>query len=327
MRFALPETSSINASPLEVKTAKVKPSMTMKGYSSRQRTVEQTVSCSGIGLHSGEKVSFSLSPAPEEAGIVFASTQSRGILRPSPARVISTRLSTTIGNDALTVQTVEHLLSALSGLGIDNVLVTVDGEEIPIVDGSAAPFVTLLQQAGIVEQKRPRKVVRILRPILLEERDRFIRIYPSDAPSISYTIRFNHPAVAEQSYTYLPSEESFQRDIAPARTFGFLHEVERLRAEGLIRGGTIDNALVIGENGILNAQGLRFPDEFVRHKILDLIGDFSLLGHPICGRIEAHCSGHALHIRLLKELLAKPESWAVEEDRVGFPARQLALSA
>jgi UDP-3-O-[3-hydroxymyristoyl] N-acetylglucosamine deacetylase len=301
--------------------------MMMKGYSLRQRTVGRTVSCSGIGLHTGKKVSFSLSPAPEGTGIIFTSTRSSDVLRPSPGRVTSTRLSTTIGNKALTVQTVEHLLSALSGLGVDNVMVTVDGEEIPIVDGSAAPFVTLLQQAGFVEQNRPRKVVRILRPVMLEERDRFIRIYPSDSPSISYTIRFNHPAVAEQSFKYLPSEESFQRDIAPARTFGFLHEVERLRAEGLIRGGTIDNALVIGESGILNAQGLRFPDEFVRHKILDLIGDFSLLGHPICGRIEAHCSGHALHIRLLKELLSKPEDWAIEEDRVGLPDGQLALSA
>jgi UDP-3-O-[3-hydroxymyristoyl] N-acetylglucosamine deacetylase len=291
----------------------------------RERTISETVSCSGIGLHSGEEVSVQLSPAPERTGILFRSPNGESSLAAGLSHVASTRLSTTLRNGAFAVRTVEHLLSALAGLGIDNVRVTIRGGEIPIMDGSAAPFVALLEQAGSVEQAAPLRVIRILRPVGFEAEGKFVRVRPSDSPSIFYTIRFDHSAVAEQSYRFSFPEDSFQSDIAPARTFGFLHEVEQLKAQGLIRGGSIENALVLGKDGILNPHGLRFPDEFVRHKILDLIGDFALLGAPILGEIEASCSGHALHVRFLQELLSQPDAWLLEELREEIPVDLIAL--
>lgn len=293
----------------------------------QQRTIARTVSCSGIGLHSGKEVSFRLSPAPPNTGVIFISSDGNNSLTATLDQVCSTRLSTTLGDRNFSVQTVEHLLSALCGLGIDNVLITLEGDEIPIMDGSASQFVTAIRKAGCVVLPPSRKVVRILQKIELEEGEGFIRICPSESPSISYTIRYDHPGIPEQSYHYLPSEESFRLDIAPARTYGFLHEVEALREQGLIRGGSLDNALVVGEQGILNPQGLRFSDEFVRHKILDLIGDFSLFGSPIIGKIEAHCSGHSLHIGLLQKLCLERDAWLLEEAKQDFPIELLALSS
>jgi len=292
-----------------------------------QRTVARSVSCSGIGLHSGAEASFLVAPAPPGSGILLTAPSQRKALRASVVQVQSTRLSTTLGEGSFSIRTVEHLLSALAGAEIDNALVTVMGGEIPIMDGSALPFVSLLREAGSVEQDPPRRVIRLLETLSLEEGEKFIRIRPAESTSISFTIRFDHPAISEQSYTYFPSREAFRRDIAPARTFGFLREVERLRSEGLIRGGSFDNAVVIGEKGILNEQGLRFPDELVRHKILDLIGDFSLLGAPIIGEIQAYCSGHALHTEFLQKLLSSPQSRILEEERQPLSTGLLAIPA
>jgi|SRR5579863_593102 len=292
-----------------------------------QRTLARSVFCSGIGLHSGKEVTLQVSPAPAGTGILLGTQSHRGALKASPQHVLSTRLSTTVGDDRFTIRTVEHLLSALFGSDIDNAVVTVSGEEIPIMDGSALPFVNLLRDAGSVEQAAPRRVIRMLKILRVEEGDKYIQVSPSEAASVHFTIRFNHPGISEQSHTYFPSAASFRQEIAPARTFGFLRDVERLRAEGLIRGGSIENALVIGEKGLLNEQRLRFGNEFVRHKILDLIGDFSLIGAPILGKIEAYCSGHSLHQRFLQKLLSQTHAWTLEEERRGLSTALFAIPA
>lgn len=293
----------------------------------RQRTIRRPISCSGIGLHSGKETTLHLSPAPPDTGILFASSDGRARFSATADRVQSTRLCTTLGTSTFTVRTVEHLLAAISGLEIDNILITLEGEEIPIMDGSARRFVDRLREAGGVYQPSPRRWLRILRPLVLEEEGRSIRVLPADSPSIHYTIEFDHPALSLQSYHYVPSVETFERELASARTFGFLDDVEHLRSVGLIQGGSLENAVVIGDAGILNPEGLRFPDECVRHKVLDLIGDFSLLGLPIVGAIEAHCSGHGLHIAMLRELLSRPNAWTIEQAMRKDPVRQPALTS
>lgn len=269
-----------------------------------EKTIQNEVSCSGIGLHSGEKIHLRLIPAPEGSGILFSRADLGGIRIPAnAAHVVSTHLSTTIGVEGATVQTIEHLLAAIAAFGIDNLIVELDGPEVPILDGSAAPFAELLSRAGLVHQKKARRVVQLIEPITVMEKGKRITIHPSSTFEISYKIQFDHPLIASQSYDYRHSWQAFMAEIAPARTFGFLKDVQMLQSMGLARGGSLENAVVIGEDQVLNEEGLRFSDEFVRHKILDLIGDLSLLGMPILGRIEAVCSGHMLHARLIKEIL------------------------
>lgn len=278
----------------------------------REKTIRKEISCNGIGLHSGRLIELKLLPASEGSGIVFIRKDLGGKRIPADAHhVVSTQLSTTIGTEGTTVQTIEHLLAAVSALEIDNLIVEIDGPEVPVLDGSAAPFVELLLEAGIVNQGRMKSFIEFLKPITVSERGKYVTIRPGSAFDISYQIQFDHPLIASQSYFYRHSRQAFTNEIAPARTFGFLKDVERLKAQGLVQGGSLENAIVIGDDEILNEQGLRFSDEFVRHKILDLIGDFSLLGMPVLGHVEALCSGHMLHAKLIQEVLANKKAWKV----------------
>ena len=291
-----------------------------------QRTIAKAVSCSGVGLHSGDKVDLRLLPAPVNTGAVFIRTdinhgRSARVLA-TISKVAATSLSTILKEDSTAVHTVEHLLSALSGMQVDNIYVELNSAELPIMDGSAAPFVDLLLKAGIVEQSKPQPQIKILEPIGIEEDGKQVMIMPASNYRISYSIDFDHPSIAKQSYHYDSSPAYFQKEIAGARTFGFLKEVEALWAQGYARGGSMENAVIIGEDGILNKEGLRFPDEFVRHKILDLVGDLSLLGMPVIGHLVAVRSGHALHTKLAAKILEEKDKWTIvgtEEPEAAYP--------
>ena len=278
-----------------------------------QRTVRRPVSCSGIGLHSGQKGTLSLKPAPIDHGIVFKRLDLGGL--EIPARVDSVagiHYATGLARDHATVETVEHLLAALVGLGIDNVMVELNQAEVPIMDGSAASFVYLVHEAGVAALKKPRRFMKVVRPILLSRGGKRIALYPGDHFSVTYSISFDHPLLRYQTRTLRMSEEVFVDEIAPARTFGFLREVEMLRQKGLALGGSLDNAVVLGETGVLNAS-LRFEDEFVRHKILDVIGDLALVGHPLIGHLVAHCGGHALHASFARRIVEDTAAWRLVE--------------
>ena len=271
-----------------------------------QTTVRQAFSCTGTGLHSGNHVSMSVRPAPVGTGIVFEIASPAGMVRitPRPDVVIATGLATTLGTDSASVSTVEHLLAALRGLSIDNVIITVKGGEIPILDGSAAEWVRLFSQAGIRVQEAPRRVLRVIMPVELRDGDKFIRAVPHAGFSVDCTIEFAHPAIGCQHLRMDITPESFPR-IARARTFGFYKEVEYLRAKGLARGGSLDNAVVIGDEGVLNPGGLRFEDEFVRHKALDFVGDMAMLPLSLQGHFETCRSGHELNNKFLRLLVAE----------------------
>jgi len=280
---------------------------------SLQRTLRRAAPCAGIGLHSGQKVTITLKPAPADFGIRFSRTDLGGV--EIPARVSHLagcpQLQTGLAADRASVETIEHLLSALRSLGIDNVLIDLNQSEVPIMDGSAAPWVYLIQDAGIRELSAPRKTIQILRPIQVQQGDKRIAAYPSDRFKVSYTISFDHPMLRHQQKTLDLDEETFINEIAPARTFGFLKEVEMLRQRGLALGGSLENAIVLGETGVLNP--LRFEDEFVRHKILDVIGDLALVGHPLVGHLVVHRGGHALHTAFAAELLRQRDCWQFVE--------------
>jgi len=276
-----------------------------------QRTIRRQVSCAGIGLHSGNKVTLTLKPAAADAGIVFRRTD-LGIEIPATVKHVSAfHYATVLGRDGATVETVEHLLAALVSVGIDNVVVELNHNEVPIMDGSSAPFLFLIHEAGVKRLATPRKYLKILRPVQIANGDKRIAIYPSDHFKVSYTISFDHPLLRHQSRTERITEQSFAESIAPARTFGFLKEVESLRQNGLALGGSLENAIVIGDAGVLNA--LRFEDEFVRHKILDAVGDLALVGHPLVGHVVAHRAGHALHTALASRLLEERDAWMLME--------------
>jgi len=277
-----------------------------------EKTIRKEISCNGIGLHSGKAIELKLLPAAGGSGVVFIRKDlGSGPIAADAAHVISTHLSTTIGIEGATVQTIEHLLAAVFALEIDNLIVEVNGPEVPILDGSAAPFVALLLEAGIASQERARSFIEFLKPVTVSEKGKYVTIRPGSSFDIAYQILFDHPLISNQSYFYRHSRQAFMKEIAPARTFGFLKDVERLKAQGLAQGGSLENAIVIGDDQILNKQGLRFSNEFVRHKILDLIGDFSLLGMPILGHVEAFCSGHMLHAKLIQEVLVNKEAWKI----------------
>jgi UDP-3-O-[3-hydroxymyristoyl] N-acetylglucosamine deacetylase len=277
-----------------------------------QRTLRRSISCAGIGLHSGRKVTLSLRPAPADFGIRFRRTDLGCLEIPATvANLGSIQYATGLTRDAGSVDTVEHLLAALVSTGIDNVIIELNTPEVPIMDGSAAPFIYLLQEAGIRRLSALRRYLKVLRPIALSRGDKRIAIYPSDHFKVTYSISFDHPLLRHQARTLRVSEESFADDIAPARTFCFLKEVEMLRQNGLALGGSLDNAIVIGETGVLNA--LRFEDEFVRHKILDVIGDMALVGHPLIGHVVAHRGGHALHTAFAARVLEEPDAWRLVE--------------
>lgn len=262
----------------------------------RQHTIKKTVSLEGVGLHSGKPARVTLSPAPEDTGIVFRTGADR--IAAAPESVVNSHWATTIGKNGTRVQTVEHLLAAAAGLGIDNLEVEVDGPEIPAGDGSARPFVTLLAAAGRNQQSARRRPLTLPYPLRVGKGGRWIHIVPAPTFRISYTLDNDHPAVGTQVLSWAPaSERSFVDEVAPARTYGFLRDLGLMRKNGLARGGSLDNAVVVGNRGPLN--GLRYRDEFVRHKILDLIGDLALLGRPILAHVVARNGGHALNLELV----------------------------
>jgi UDP-3-O-[3-hydroxymyristoyl] N-acetylglucosamine deacetylase len=281
-----------------------------------QRTLRRSISCTGIGLHSGHKVTLSLKPAPAGFGIRFRRTDLGGAEIPATVQHLSgIHYATGLARDTSSVDTVEHLLAALVSLGIDNVIVELNTPEVPIMDGSAAPFIYLINEAGVKRLAAPRKYLKVLKTMALSDGDKRIAIYPSNHFKVTYSIAFDHPLLRHQSRTIRINEESFVEEIAPARTFGFLKEVEMLRQRGLTLGGSLENAIVIGDTGVLN-NALRFEDEFVRHKILDVIGDLALLGHQIIGHVVAHRGGHALHTAFASRVAEDTESWALVESPI-----------
>lgn len=287
------------------------------GRGTCQRTLKNTVRCTGIGLHGGEKIHLALRPAPVNTGIVFHRTDCGGAAIPARVEnVVDTRLCTTIANSSgVRVSTVEHMLAAFSGLGVDNACIDVDGPEVPIMDGSAAPFVFLIQCAGIVEQNARRRWIRIKHSVAVSDHDKTASFDPCPRFRICFLIDFDHPVLSDQVSELEVSETTFIKEISRARTFGFLKEVETLQSCGLARGGSLDNAIVIGDFRILNEGGLRYENEFVRHKVLDAVGDLYLLGHPILGHFRGVRSGHALNNQLLLKLLSHREAW----DYVEYP--------
>ena len=297
----------------------------------KQRTLRRPISCAGIGLHSGKKVTLSLKPAAADSGIRFRRSDLGGQEVPATVdHVGGINHATGLMRDTVRVDTVEHLLAAFVSLGVDNAVVELSSPEVPIMDGSAAPFIYLIQEAGIKPLSNPRRYLKVLQPISLSRGDKRIALYPSDHFKVTYSIAFDHPMLRHQSRTIRLTEESFVEEIAPARTFGFLEEVEMMRQQGLALGGSLENAIVIGDTGVLN-NALRFDDEFVRHKILDVIGDMALVGHPIIGHLVAHRGGHALHTQFAAHVLEERESWTLVEApgaeepasaaAVGVPAR------
>jgi UDP-3-O-[3-hydroxymyristoyl] N-acetylglucosamine deacetylase len=279
----------------------------------RQRTLKNVIRATGVGLHTGDKVYLTLRPAAPDTGIVFrrVDLDPPVDIKASPLNVGDTRLSTTLTNGEARISTVEHLLSAFAGLGIDNAYVDVSAAEVPIMDGSAGPFVFLIQSAGIEDQNRPKRFIRIKRPVTVEDGDKFARFEPFDGFKVAFSIDFDHPAFASRSQTASVdfSTTSFVKEVSRARTFGFLREIEALRQQNLALGGSLDNAVVVDDFRVLNDEGLRYEDEFVKHKILDAIGDLYLLGYSLIGAFRGHKSGHALNNRLLRALLADRAAW------------------
>jgi len=280
-----------------------------------QCTIAHQIYVSGTGLHSGRRINMTLRPAEAGTGIVFHRTEGERTvsIEAISANVVDTRLATVLGKGGLTVSTVEHLLAAISVFGIDNLHIDIDGPEVPIMDGSAAPFAELLEQAGIRNLPRSRKFLAMRRPMTLIDGEKRVSLIPSRFFRITFDIAFDHPCISQQQRTIKVTRNSFCRDIAGARTFGFLREVEYLKANGLALGGSMDNAVVVGEDRVLNPEGLRYRDEFVRHKILDAVGDFSLLGYPLLGHIRACKAGHDLNHRMVEKILASPDNWKLVE--------------
>lgn len=279
----------------------------------KQRTLKKAISATGVGLHNGEKVTLTLRPAAPDTGIVFKRVdlpQPNEIVA-TPGAVNDTRMCSALEANGARVATVEHIMSALAGLGVDNVYIDVDASEIPIMDGSSGPFVFLLQEAGILEQAAAKKFIRVKKTVEVHDGDKWVRFEPYHGFKIDFTIAFNHP-VFEHSGNNVKIDfavDSYIKEISRARTFGFMHEVEFLRSHGLARGGSLENAIVLDEYRVLNTDGLRYDDEFVKHKVLDAIGDLYMLGHPILGAFSAYKSGHALNNQLLRALLQDETAW------------------
>ncbi|MDP9161795.1 MAG: UDP-3-O-acyl-N-acetylglucosamine deacetylase [Acidobacteriota bacterium] len=274
-----------------------------------EQTIASAVECQGFGLHSGASVNLRILPAGAGSGIVFRRTDLDNFEVEAISRnVARVSYATSLMKKGVLISTTEHLLSAFIGTGIDNAIVELDNLELPILDGSASPFVSLIRQAGIRKQRRPRTYLRICRELELREGDKFIAVYPASVYSVSYTINFPHPLIGKETFCVDLENESYLSEIAPARTFGFLHEADAMRQQGLIRGASAENAIVLTRDGLMNPP-LRFPDEFVRHKVLDLIGDLALLGKQILGNVVADRAGHAMHTALVSRLLRDSSLW------------------
>ena len=281
----------------------------------RQRTLKNAIRATGVGLHTGQKIYLTLLPAPVDAGILFRRVDLDPVveIEAKAENVGDTTLSTTLMNGDVRVSTVEHLLSAMAGLGIDNAIVEVSAPEVPIMDGSAGPFVFLIQSAGIQEQPAAKKFIRIKKPVTVQDGDKIASFLPFEGFKVTFSIDFDHPVfqgrTLETSVDF--SSTSFVKEVSRARTFGFMHEIEYLRSKGLAKGGSIDNAIVVDDYRILNEDGLRYEDEFVKHKVLDAIGDLYLLGNSLIGEFKAHKSGHGLNNKSLRQLIAQTDAWEV----------------
>ena len=278
-----------------------------------QRTLKKEINCSSIGLHTGRKVNMKIIPAPVDTGIIFIRKDLTDA-EPIPARydnVCDTTLATTLGSNGVTVSTVEHLLSAFSGMGVDNAIIELDSFEVPVMDGSALPFVNMLKEVGTHVQEKNKKLLIIKKPVSVTEGDASAVLLPAEEFKITYEIDFKHPFIGKQSYSMTFSDEKYEKEISAAQTFGFLKDLEFLQAKGLALGGSLKNVIVLDDKKIINKEGLRIPDVFVKHKILDAIGDLFLLGMPIIGLFIAYKSGHRLNNLLLKELKRKKDCWEI----------------
>jgi UDP-3-O-[3-hydroxymyristoyl] N-acetylglucosamine deacetylase len=299
----------------------------------KQRTIKHLVRAAGVGLHSGQKVNITLRPAAPDTGIIFRRTDLPEPVdfRVDPHLVTDTRMCSALEAKGAKVSTVEHLMSALAGLGIDNLHIDLDASEVPIMDGSASPFIYLIQSVGLEEQEAPKRFIKVTRPVRVEEGDKWAEIAPYDGFSLTFKIEFDHPVFAHSAkeYSIDLGQQSYIREVSRARTFGFMNEVEYLRSHGLALGGTLDNAIVMDEYRVLNADGLRYADEFVKHKVLDAVGDLYLAGHALLGAFTAFKSGHGLNNKLLCTLLddAGAWQWATYEDESSLPAGVLRLVA
>ncbi|HKI60575.1 MAG TPA: UDP-3-O-acyl-N-acetylglucosamine deacetylase [Mariprofundaceae bacterium] len=278
-----------------------------------QRTLNHSIRCSGIGLHSGKKIELILHPAEENAGITFSRSDLDITIPAKSEFVTDTRLCTTIGRDVANISTVEHLLSALAGLGIDNAHIEVSGPEVPVMDGSSAPFVFLIQCAGIKEQGKAKRVLRVLKKVEVQEGDKRCSLHPASGFKISYLLDYDHPLLRGRQVSIDFARQAYTREISRARTFGFLHEVEALQKAGLALGGSLENAIVLDQYRVVNETGLRYEDECVRHKILDTLGDLALSGFPIVGAFEGERTGHDMNHKLVTALLADESAWRIEE--------------
>lgn len=279
----------------------------------RQKTLKASIHCRGIGLHSGTRVNIALHPGAPGTGIIFRRRDAGGAeIKAQWRNVVDSSLCTTIGNNnGLAIATVEHLMAAFAGLEVDNAIVELDGPEVPVMDGSAAPFVFLIECAGLVEQHLPRQAIKVLKPVSVGVPGKSAALLPADRLCLSFAIDFSSGAINRQELTLTIEPEIFKHDISRARTFGFLHEVKQMRAAGLARGGSLDNAIVISGDRVLNEEGLRYGDEFVRHKVLDALGDLYLMGRPVLGHFHGVRSGHALNHRLITALFADPTAWCL----------------
>lgn len=281
-----------------------------------QRTIKKEATFSGIGLHTGRQATVKIKPAARDTGIVFYRTDKGALIRANMESVIDTAFATTIGVNGIKIKTIEHMLAAAAGLGIDNLLIEVDGPEIPVLDGSAIELTGILLEAGIAKQGKKMPYIKILKPIVYEDAHSRAVAIPFDGRRFSYYINFSHHILGQQEITLDMNETNFVKEIAPARTFGFLKDVEMLRANGLAKGGSLDNAIIVGENGVINKSGLRFKDEFVRHKLLDSIGDLSLIGYPIQGHIMLEKSGHTANLNFLRKMISALDCYTLVSEEV-----------
>jgi len=279
----------------------------------RQTTIGKKVELVGIGLHKGVPVHLRLEPMESNSGIVFFSSDAGVSIPLTPQSVVDTKMATVIGKDGVTISTIEHMLSAIYAYGIDNLRVIVDADEVPVMDGSSMSFCMLLDEAGIVELDEPKKIMRIKKEVEVREGDKYVKLSPSNDLSYDFTIKFAHPVIDKQTYVLKFTKENYKKEIARARTFGFVHEVQYLRSKGLALGGSLENAVVLDDKKVLNPEGLRFTDEFVRHKILDAIGDMSLIGMNFIGNYEAFAGSHDLNHKLTMELLKDPANYEIVE--------------
>lgn len=290
----------------------------------KQTTIAKKVEGVGIGLHKGEPIKIILEPLEKDMGIVFYRSDLGTSFRAEPKNVINTQMATVVGNEKGYVSTIEHLLGAINGYGIDNIRIVLDANEVPVMDGSAISFCMMLDEAGIKELDGDKKVLVIKKDVEIKEGDKYVKVSPSKNPKFNYTIKFENPVIGKQSYTFEFSKQNFINEIARARTFGFLKDVQKLNAMGLALGGSLDNAVVIDDMHILNPEGLRFEDEFVRHKILDAIGDISLLGAPMVGDYEAYAGSHDLNHQLTKAILADEKNYEIVTIKEGLKESEYA---